>query len=760
MQFSWGTWRRKAAKPRVSTRQLSLGTHLVGLVLAATLPLLVFTLALVARYVESERADIDTTLQVGAKGLASRLDREFETSLAALQALVESDVLDENNLARFYRTAQVLRGQRGWSNLVVLRPDGTQLLNLKQPLGSALPNLRARAYLQQVVATKRPFVSDLYLGSMASKWMVAIAVPVLKKDEVQDVVVAVIYAADMQSLVSQSFRPWTRTLVDRNGLVVARSGAPELVGRRAMPDFLREVSRSPAGNYSTTAADGVHRSGAFAHARLSGWTAAVSVPSAAVQRELWRSLLGPGAAGGAMLAVAVFLAWALGRRIAREISTATAAAEAVAQGSSNWTLNSRIAELWRLGAALETSAVLLEQRDQARAQAHARESQARREAEAANEAKDRFIATLSHELRTPLTPVLTALTLLQDQEELSPTGHDYVETIRRSVYLETRLIDDLLDVTRIVHGKLHFERHRVDLRAIIGRAIDVCHPELEARHIRLTAEYEPGPFLVEGDPARLQQVFWNVLKNAAKFTPEGGFISLSCKLESATVRIDITDEGVGIADSDLERIFEPFAQAEHDPVHPSAGLGLGLSISRAVIEGHGGSIRAFSAGEGQGATFSIWLPTIVHGALGLGSDEPQRTRLRGWRPARVLLVEDHPETARTTRTLLERAGHRVASAGDVHSALQQMSGGEFDILISDIGLPDGSGVDLMRALRERGNTVPGVAMSGYGSPDDVESTRSAGFVAHLVKPVDSRQLLRAIEDHARFTQTLNSPAKT
>lgn len=760
MQFSWGTWRRKAAEPGISTRQLSLGTHLVGLVLAATLPLLIFSLALVASYVEAERDDINTALQVGARDLASALDREFETSLATLQALVESEVLDESDLARFYRTAQVLRSQRGWSNLVVLRPDGTQLLNLKQPLGTKLPNLRARAYLQQVVTTKRPFVSDLYKGSMAQKWMVAIAVPVLRDETVQDVIVAVIYAPDLQSMVSQSFRPWTRALVDRNGLVVARSGAPELVGRRAMPDFLRDVSSSPTGIYSTTSVDGVHRSGAFAHARLSGWTTAVSVPSATVQGALWRSLMGPAAAGGAMLAVAVFLAWALGRRIAREISLATAAAEAVAQGSSSWTLNSRIAELWRLGAALETSAVLLDQRDHARAQAHARESQARQEAEAANEAKDRFIAMLSHELRTPLTPVLTALTLLQDEEELSPAGHDYVETIRRSVYLETRLIDDLLDVTRIVQGKLHFERHRVDVCAIIGRAIDVCGPEIGARHIQLAADLSAGPIFVEGDAARLQQVFWNILKNAVKFTPEGGAISLHCKLESGSVRVDISDEGVGIAHSDLEQIFEPFAQAQRDPGHASAGLGLGLSISRAVVEAHGGSIRAFSEGEGHGATFSIWLPTIVHGALGLGSDEPQRTRLRGWRPARVLLVEDHPETARTMRTLLERAGHRVASAGDVRSALQQMSGGEFDILISDIGLPDGSGVDLMRTLRARGNTVPGVAMSGYGAPDDVESTRSAGFVAHLVKPVDSRELLRAIEDHARFTHTLNSPAKT
>jgi two-component system CheB/CheR fusion protein len=444
----------------------------------------------------------------------------------------------------------------------------------------------------------------------------------------------------------------------------------------------------------------------------------------------------------------VLLAWLSGHRIAREMAAATRAAEALAEGGAAVVRDSRVTELQRLATALEKSARLLEQRDSERKQAHALEADARRDAEAANHAKDHFLAVLSHELRTPLTPVLTGVALLQKEANLSERGHDYLAMIRRNILVESRLIDDLLDVTRIARGKLEFDRRRVELCTIIERAVEVCRPDIEARRLHFGVDYGPRPYLIEADAARLQQVFWNVLKNAIKFTPRDGCVGIRCRAEDGHVVVQVMDSGIGIEPPDLERIFDAFAQAERSKTRKFGGLGLGLAISKALVEAHGGSIGAQSEGADRGATFVIRLPVLAAGTpreSRPGSKDSTRATEASSRELHVLLVEDHGDTADMTRRVLEIAGHKVKTAGDVTTALDMASRDRFDVLVSDIGLPDGSGVDLMRALRLRGDTLPGIAVSGFGHAGDVESTRSAGFLAHLVKPVDPERLLEALE---------------
>ena len=365
-------------------------------------------------------------------------------------------------------------------------------------------------------------------------------------------------------------------------------------------------------------------------------------------------------------------------------------------------------------------------------------------AEEANRAKDHFLAVLSHELRTPLTPVLAAVSLLK-REQLPERAHERLELIRRNVELQSRLIDDLLDVTRIVRGKVELDRRRIDLFTILDRAAEVCRPDLDARRLEFGIDYGPHCYTVEADAARLQQVFWNLLKNSIKFTPLGGCVGLRCRSEPGHVTVEVNDSGIGIEPGAIGRIFDAFAQAELSITRQFGGLGLGLAISKALVEMHGGTITARSDGLNKGASFTVRLPVVSVGAASEPVAAPAAPDVQAGKKLSILLVEDHGDTAETMVSLLEIFGHQVQRAGDVAAALDIASRTEFDLLISDLGLPDGSGLDLIRKLRSRGLLLPAISLSGYGQEKDFEQSRSAGFQFHLVKPVDISRLMGVID---------------
>jgi len=382
-----------------------------------------------------------------------------------------------------------------------------------------------------------------------------------------------------------------------------------------------------------------------------------------------------------------------------------------------------------------------------------------RESEA-NHAKDHFLALLSHELRNPLTPVLATTSLLQQDGRLDEQTQEHLEVIHRNAELEARLIDDLLDVTRIARGKLVLDRRPVDLSTIIRRAVEVCQVDIEARDQHFKLEIKDPPHLVDADATRLQQVFWNLIKNAVKFTPHGGCVSIKvmreiadcqlpiadCPSEIGNVVVEVVDNGMGINPDALARIFNAFEQAERSITRQFGGLGLGLAITKALVELHGGTISAHSRGKDQGATFTVRLPLGARAPAPAIPDHPKpitggdtcAPRLR------ILLVEDHGDTARIMSQLLQRQGHRVCTAGDVASALSLASSETLDLLISDLSLPDGNGIDLIGELRARGHTFPAIAISGYGQDQDIQQSRAAGFTAHLIKPVDLPHLTEAI----------------
>ena len=374
-------------------------------------------------------------------------------------------------------------------------------------------------------------------------------------------------------------------------------------------------------------------------------------------------------------------------------------------------------------------------------------------AEAASRAKDRFIATLSHELRTPLTPVRALLSEMVDDPGVPEETRRDLRLVLASVQSECRLIDELLDTTRLARGQVDIKLERCDLHLLLKQALDTAAVEAENKGLRIVSHLHATRSIVHADPQRLGQVFWNLLGNALKFTSPGGLIEVITDNPSRdTVRMRVTDTGVGIAPEHLPLIFEPFERGETRHRYEYTGLGLGLSIARSLLELMNGSIDAHSDGLGRGATFVVTLPAADSVPLGTPTPPPPDAPTR--RPAEppgtrrepsVLVVEDHLPTAQILARLLRRGGRRVAVAASAGEARQIVAAEPaFDLLLCDIGLPDESGHDLLRSLRQAGVTAPAIALSGFGMDRDISASRAAGFVEHLVKPIDFRALEDAI----------------
>lgn len=385
---------------------------------------------------------------------------------------------------------------------------------------------------------------------------------------------------------------------------------------------------------------------------------------------------------------------------------------------------------------------------------------ARDEAVAASRAKDDFLAALSHELRTPLSPVLLVASDAAENPNLPAAVRADFETIRKNVELEARLIDDLLDLTRITRGKLTLDLAPVEVHAVLRDAIATVQSEISAKQLSLETKLVPDDSLVWGDPVRLQQVFWNVLKNAVKFTDTNGKITVATErvADEGLLRVEITDTGIGMTPGEIARVFEAFAQGDHASAggsHRFGGLGLGLAISRKVVELHAGRISVTSPGRNLGCCFRIELPLAAKPQV--AADEPaEPPLLRKSIPpfvegkqsrGSILLVEDHAPTRATVELLLARRGYRVISVGSIDAARKAAEKEKLHLVISDIGLPDGSGLDLMADLKQRFG-LKGIALSGYGMDDDVNRSHSSGFVVHLIKPVRVQALDEALEKAA------------
>ena len=374
----------------------------------------------------------------------------------------------------------------------------------------------------------------------------------------------------------------------------------------------------------------------------------------------------------------------------------------------------------------------------------AQEETLRKEAEAAVRAKDHFLAALSHELRTPLSPVVLTVAAMESDPELPVKFRKHVGMIRRNIELETRLIDDLLDLNRVTSGKMHLQVQPTRMHAVLTQAIQICASETSAKKLNVQLDLQADNDLVTADPARLQQTFWNLLRNAAKFTPEGGSIFIRTENSGGTVCLAVRDTGVGLEPEFLPRVFDAFEQGGTKITRQFGGLGLGLAICKAIMDIHGGAIRAHSDGPGTGATFTVELPVAFATAQEVIAAQPPLGHNSAATHLRVLLVEDHPDTREVLARLLDTANCAVKTAGSVAAALQLAAVERFDVVVSDLGLPDGTGYDLMKQLRDR-HGIKGIALSGYGMDQDQRRSREVGFLDHVVKPVNVSQLVAVIQ---------------
>ncbi len=379
------------------------------------------------------------------------------------------------------------------------------------------------------------------------------------------------------------------------------------------------------------------------------------------------------------------------------------------------------------------------------------ERAARSEAERASTMKDEFLATLSHELRTPLSAILGWSQLLRSNSLSGDEIQQGTEAIERNARLQTQLIEDLLDMSRIVSGKIRLDVQRVDLASIVDSTIDSVRHSAEAKHIQLRKVIDPYAGHVSGDPTRLQQVFWNLLTNAIKFTPPNGKVDLLVKCVNSHVEIEVHDTGIGISREFLPAVFERFRQADASTTRSHGGLGLGLSIVKTLVELHGGMVQAKSAGQGQGASFTVRLPLVA-----IRNDHPnehspsanrfaidcENVNLQG---VKVLVVDDDSDARELITRVLKECQAEVSTVGSAKDALELLGALRPDVIISDIGMPEKDGYELIRDVRrlsaEGGGRTPAIALTAFARSEDRARALMAGYQAHLAKPIEPQELL-------------------
>jgi signal transduction histidine kinase len=363
----------------------------------------------------------------------------------------------------------------------------------------------------------------------------------------------------------------------------------------------------------------------------------------------------------------------------------------------------------------------------------------------ANRAKDVFLATLSHELRTPLTPVVGWIKLLRSGTLDEKSVSQALDAIERNAWLQSRLIDDLLDTSRIATGKLHFEPKPTDLNVAVKAAVDTVRTSAAARNIELSLSLWPSSLLVMGEPVRLQQIAWNLVSNAIKFTDPGGKVTVATRLDGTSVELVVTDTGIGIEPEFLPHVFDRFRQADGSTSRRHGGLGLGLAIADALAKMHGGRMNANSGGTGHGSTFTFRLELAPVGNVVSETVDRKVHSLDG---LDVLIVEDSPDTLLLLSTIFRREGAKVTTAASAAEALERAVEKRPHIIVSDIGMPDVDGYQLLEQLRILPGLgdVPAIAISGYASEDDKERALAVGYLALVPKPVDVDLLFSLIHD--------------
>jgi len=577
----------------------------------AVIPLMLIAGVLIWRQTVLQRQAFERSLLQTAQALSLAVDRQIFADAVMLQTLAQSPLLERGELRGFHAVAARVIGEHGGLFISLFDEKGRQIFNTLRPPGAPLPTpfeypappdperppLGDPSALEEVLRTGKPANSDLVYGLVAGRLIFLVNVPVIRGGRIRYVLNAA-FSPDVMTRLLQENRQFAGVpawIWDRRGFIVGRwQNADAFVGRRVPPQQLEQIKARSSGVAKGESPEGMALYYSYARSPVTGWTASVG----AERGELDRAVRAGWIVGGTLMVggvlLGLLLALSIAARLRRSIVSLAAAAS---RNEPPQAVGLRTREIELLEHAVLEAA-------------HAREARLRREqAEAESETKDRYIATLSHELRNPLAALGNAVHLLgmDRREDFAPT----LEMMQRQIAQLTRMVNDLLDVSRVTHGKITLRLEPTDLARVVARAIETATPALEAKRLRLTHELAPGPLMVRGDAARLLQVFSNLLDNATKFTPSGGEVGVTLASEDARALAVVSDNGVGIDAAFLPKMFEAFTQADTSLERATSGLGLGLALARQIVEAHGGSISATSAGRGQGSRLTVRLPLLV-----------------------------------------------------------------------------------------------------------------------------------------------------
>ena len=720
-------------RTRAAGRTLRL--RLLLLAASGLLPLLL-VLAWGLNYLVNDRRDEAERAALGlSRALAAAVNAELRSTVTLLEHIGTSDELENADFRLLHENLQRTSDQLGWLQIALADARGVVLLRTSEPFGRAVPASADPASADQVIQTGQPAVSSVFTLPGQDSEAFAVRVPVLRSGELVYVLSAVLPTELVRTvLIRQKIPPSSVVSVyDQRNHRVARSR--ELALPTPSPSVTAMLaSSSDQGVGQAQSHDGTEFDVGFTRLAGSGWVVVVGNEVAESNHGLY-NLLGAVALGfAASLVMAVLLAWVQSRRVMAPIESLKQAAAALGRGDPVEVPPMDVVELEGIAAALKDAAA---ERDRATTQVAA----ALHEAKQANSSKDQFLAVLGHELRNPLAPIATAVQLMALKGDEKTAAERRI--IERQLGHVTRLVDDLLDVSRITSGRLAIRREPLQIAQVLAQVVEGIRPSLQQRRISLDVAPGAEQAWVAGDEVRIAQVFNNLLVNAIKFTASDGAIRIEVAIVGAHARVEVADNGVGLSQPELERVFDLFYQTPQSVDRARGGLGLGLSIVRSLVGLHGGDVSASSAGSGRGTRLTVRLPLC---------QPPAPTQATPPAPAgagtgRVLVVDDNEDAANTSASLLEMAGYTVRVAYRPEEALDMVREFTPDLAILDIGLPGMSGYELAGRLKSADVDYRGrlVALTGYGQASDREASREAGFDAHLTKPVPPDDLLALVE---------------
>ncbi|RFP13626.1 MULTISPECIES: ATP-binding protein [unclassified Duganella] len=730
----------------------SLRSRLILLVALAIAPIAVMTLVSGVRErqhaVQVAEENLQRLTNLAAANEAQSIEgaRQILRDLASIPDLTG----DQQHCSRLL--ANIQQQNPDYANLGLIQLNGDVTCSA---IPSSTPvNLSDRSHFRRAVHLRRFVAGGYVFGRVIQKHTVNLTYPLLGEgDKVKAVVFAALDLTKLDRFVADIKLPPGSLLLtsDSDGRIISRKPNPDQwFGQMVWPEMRAAMAGEPGKPVLLTGPDGIERLHRFARVGnngLSDYTVTIGIPADDITASARHDQMLDMSALAVTVALALLAAWFVGdvlvlRRVKRLATTANSIASGTLGARSGIVYgNEEISELAR---ALDAMAEALQQKELQHMKA---ESQLR----LADQRKDEFLAMLAHELRNPLAPISAGAQLLQSGHATAAAVERTASIIVRQVHHMTRLVDDLLDVSRVTRGLVTVTRVPLNMADVVADAVEQAEPLFRNKHQHFELSLPEVPQQVNGDHKRLVQVLVNVLNNAAKYTPVDGVIKLSVHGGDGVVRLVVSDSGIGMAPELRARVFELFAQADRNPDRSQGGLGLGLALVKSLVELHGGSVAADSPGEQQGSTFTISLP----GGPGQNATPASGRSAAGSARLRVLVVDDNIDAAQTLQLLLDASGHEVLVAHTALEALEIAQRLAPELCLLDIGLPDISGNELARGLRELPQTANAtlVAVTGYGRSEDRDLASAAGFDHYFVKPVDVEALLALIARLSPATPT-------